>query len=97
MAISAPLFTPSGQTVEISVGTTSSSVNVNPAAGLLRLVNAGNNLVFVHISVGPATATLTDYPVVQNVPEIIAKPIGADTVSAITTGASNPLYVTSGD
>lgn len=97
MAISAPLFTPSGQTLEITVTTTSTSVNVNANAGLLRLLNAGNNLCFVHVSTGPATAVLTDYPLVPNVPEIIAKPIGADTVSAITTAASNPLYITSGD
>lgn len=96
MPLAQPLFTPGGQTFLITVGTTSSSVNVNPNAPFLRLLNTGTNLCFVRIGTGPQTATLTDYPLVPNNPEIVAKGVGADTIAAITTGASNPLYVTPG-
>lgn len=88
-----------GVTQSIAVAATSASVTVNAFSSTLRLYNVGNDLVFVRIGQGPQTATLTDFPVVPNVPAFLAKPPGFDTVAAIKAagGSTDTLYITPGD
>lgn len=87
-----------GPTITMTVGTASTSIPIDPQATVLRLMNAGNNAAFVRWGTGPQTATLNDYPLMPTagLANFVAKPIGADTLAGITTGASNVIYVTTG-
>lgn len=83
----------------LDVTTTSASVSLNPDSPSVRLLNVGSDLVFVRFGTGAQTATEQDYPLQPNVPEIINKGVGADTLAAIEIAGGGPgpvLYITTG-
>lgn len=90
-------FTP-GRTLLVDVSDVAASVALDANASAVRLVNAGDVVMFVRVGTGPQTAVAdADYPVLPGTAEIITKGVGADMLSVIG-GDAGPhlLYVTVG-
>jgi|SRR6516162_3235416 hypothetical protein len=95
------IFTPRyGSTIALAVGGTAVSGPVIADAPMVRCFMSGNDITFIRFSTaasGIINATNGDFPLLPNSVAFIAKPIGADTISALAPGAgTDTLYVTSG-
>lgn len=94
-------FMQKGNTVNISVGTSSSNVAAT-RSGMgtqsIRVVNAGSNIVFINIGVSTVTtATTTGMPILPYSAETFM--LGKDDthIAAISTATGNVLYITTGE
>lgn len=95
-------FNPSyGKTASITVTATSASLAIDPGSKNLQLFNVGANVVWVRVSKGPSTASLTspnaDFPIGPNSAAVITKDMDANIVSAIASATGNTLWVTNGE
>jgi hypothetical protein len=93
-------FTP-GQTQEIILATTSSSLALNadaPQIYVLLNSSAADALAFIRIGTGAQTAVASDFAVPPNIPMILTKGVGANTIAAMANapGVGGLLFVTTG-
>jgi hypothetical protein len=93
-------FTP-GRTQEFVLATTSASITVDsdaPQIYVLLNSTSPTALAFVRIGTGAQTATASDFAVPPNMPMILTKGVGANTIAAMAnaSGAGGLLYVTTG-
>jgi hypothetical protein len=93
-------FTP-GRTQEFVLATSSSSITVDAdAPQIYVLFNSGSStaLAFIRIGTGAQTATASDFAVPPNIPMILTKGVGANTIAAMgnASGAGGLLFVTTG-
>lgn len=87
-------ISPSGPTVNVTVGTASASVAVPNQPDYVLLTNVGTQTAFVEVSSGVATATLAaSFPLLPNATRVVATRSIAN-VAAIATAAGSVLYVT---
>jgi hypothetical protein len=93
-------FSP-GQTQEFVLAATSASLTLNAdAPQIYVLLNSANAaaLAFIRIGTGPQTATASDFAIPPNIPMILTKGVGANTIAAMANapGAGGLLFVTTG-
>lgn len=81
--------------VSISATTSSASTALPTgaaAATSIDVINQGTATVFITTGVGSATATTSSNPVLSGQRVTISKPIGDDTVAAITAASTATAY-----
>ena len=97
----ASLFTPIGDTKNISAGTTTGSVALtgftSVAGGSVRVHNAGSVTAFVRFGNSAITAVLTTaIPIPAGAVEAFELGAGCTHMAAITASSTATVYVTSG-
>lgn len=94
-------FMVKGNTVNLSVGLTSSRVAVTrPTIGIqsIRVLNAGSNTIFIAIGDSTVTAaTTTSMPILPYSVETFMFPNEATNVAAIAASTGNTMYITTGE
>lgn len=80
-------------TVTLSATTTSSNSNVTGSGNLLKITNAGSDLVFIKIGTSTQTATSDDFPLISGESVYISKPSGTVNVAAIAASTTATVYV----
>jgi hypothetical protein len=91
-------------TVNLAVGTTSSSVSSIPATDTSSrtyqylITNVGAGVVFIEIGTAEnlAASLTTSVPVLQNTSQVFTGPPGA-VIAAIAAATGNTLYITRGE
>lgn len=96
MTIRAPYMPQRGANQVVSPGAASASVNVDPHAKTIRLVNSGANICHVRVGQGAQTATTADMPVRANSEVDMQKGDGDDTVAYISA-AGTTLHIQAGE
>jgi hypothetical protein len=96
MTIRAPYMPQRGANQVVSPGAASASVNVDPHAKTIRLVNVGANICHVRVGAGAQTATTADMPVRANSEVDMQKGDGDDTVAYISA-AGTTLHIQPGE
>ena len=91
-------FVPSGDTVSISVtsSTGSTSVSTTGSSESVLLTNAGGTLCFVVFGTTSATATTAGIPVLPGAAVIVSRTGSQDKVAASTASGTTTLYITPG-
>lgn len=86
-------------TVSLAVGVSSDRVAfTTPHNGAaLRMLNSGDDIVFVKFGDASVVATTDDIPMLGNTVEVFAAPSGATHCAALSAGVANTLYITPGD
>lgn len=98
--ITAGLFSPIGANVTLAVGTSSSSVALNPTGntgGTVRLINVGGSVA--HVAFGGAGVAATNpgsMPLGPNTDGVFDFPPGATNVAAIASATGNTLHIQAG-
>ena len=85
-----------GDTVSISVSTSSAAQALQPKSSKLYVANAGSAVAFFHYDSAESAedATTGDIPVLPGQSIIVSVPLNTAHVSAITAASTSTLYVT---
>lgn len=90
-------FTP-GPTLPLTVGATSSSVQLSGNGAAVEVSNTGSATMFIKLGGATVAAAVTDYPIPAGQAKLIGRDTGGQTyLAAITASGSTTGYVTTGE
>ncbi len=98
MTVRAPFQPRRGTNQILTTSGSSQSVNIDPAAKSVRLVNAGaTNPCHVRIGAGAQTVTTADLPLLAGDSIVVQKAEGEDTLAYIQSGGATTLHAQTGE
>ena len=82
-----------------ATGTSGSVVDHGTTGGhqVMRVYNAGTQIVFARWGTGAQTATTSDMPLIPGVVEVFTKAPADDTFAGITASSTATVYITCGE